>query len=332
MKKILVVGVGSIGRRHIENFSSLPFEIDIAEINKERITKACDDFNINKSYEDYAVALEDNDYDAVAITVPPFMHLPVAKAALSKNCHVFIEKPLGMSVDGWNEISDICKEKKLINYVSFNHRHIPYVKRLKKILDSGKYGKVLNANMRWGSYLPDWHPWEDYRSFYMAKKEQGGGALLDESHGIDLIRYLLGEPERVAAFVGNVSDLEITSDDVAFLTMELENGPYVQINFDLLSRYPRVSLEIVLSEGSIYMDRIDHVLRVYDAKSKEWTEERWSKEEFMSMYPVQAKHFFDCISNNTQSLTDIDDGIKTQRVIDMSFKSSETNSFQKISH
>ncbi len=330
MKKILIVGVGSIGRRHIENFSNFFSEIDIAEINKERISKACNDFNINQSFEDYTIALESNNYDAVAITAPPFMHLPVAKVAVSKNCHVFIEKPLGMSVTGWNEISDICKENNLINYVSFHHRHIPYVKRLKEILDSGKYGKVLNANMRWGSYLPDWHPWEDYRSFYMAKKEQGGGALLDESHGIDLIRYLIGEPKRVAAFVGNVSDLEITSDDVAFLTMELENGSYVQINFDLLSRYPRVSLEIVLSDGSIYMDRVDHVLRIYDAKLKEWREESWSKEEFMSAYQVQAKHFFDCISNNAKSLTDIADGIKTQRVIDMSFKSSETNSFQQI--
>ena len=94
------------------------------------------------------------------------------------------------------EIAKICEKKELINYVAYCQRYINYTET-KRLYRSRNYRKNYQCEFRWGSYFPDWQPWEDYRN-YMAKKEQGGGALLDESHGLDLIRYFFGEASKFA--------------------------------------------------------------------------------------------------------------------------------------
>ena len=87
----------------------------------------------------------------------------------------------------------------------------------------------------------------------MAKKEQGGGALLDESHGIDLIRYFFGEVREVFAIVDKTSKLEISSDDHALLTLRMNDENLVQINFDLVARVPSCKMEVTAEKGTLYM-------------------------------------------------------------------------------
>ena len=330
MKKILIVGIGSIGRRHIENFSNFFDIIDIADIQEDRVLKAKKDFKINNTFLDYKIAINSNKYDAIAITTPPHLHLEIATQAVHKNINLFIEKPLGISCLGWSDILDICDQKKLISYIAYCHRYIPYTKKFKEIIDSKKYGNILHANVRWGSYLPDWHPWEDYRSFYMAKKDQGGGALLDESHGIDLIRYLIGEPKGVYAQIRNISDLEITSDDTASLNLDFPKGELVHLNFDLTSRYPRISIEIICSKGTLIWDRIDHKIKIFDASTKEWKEINFTKDDLMSMYYLQAQNFYNCLTSKEKPKIDIKDALLTQKIIDASFDSSNKNMYISI--
>ena len=157
----------------------------------------------------------------------------------------------------------------------------------------------------------------------MAKKDQGGGALLDESHGVDLARYFIGEFKKVSAMVGNVSNLEISSDDSAFLNLQSESGSIAQINFDLYSRYPRVSIEVVCEDGTLLWDRVNHKIVIYDKETDKWSEELFTKDDLMSMYPNQAKYFYNCIIENIDSNINISDAIKTQRILDAAFESSD---------
>ena len=322
MKNILIVGLGSIGRRHVDNFGKYFDEIDIVDINPDRIKQAQEEFKINNAYSDYLKPIRENNYVAVAITTPPHLHLPIALEASKNGSHLFIEKPLGMSISGWEEVNQVCEKNNIVSYIAFCHRHINFSKRLKEIVDSKVIGTPIHANMRWGSYLPDWHPYEDYRTFYMAKKEEGGGALMDESHGIDFVRYILGDVKEVFGVVDNITNLEISSDDVAFLTLRMNSNALVHINFDLQSRAPRVNFEIICDEGTVIWDRIKNRIEIYSSKNKKWSLEQYTQEDTMSMYPNQASHFIDCIKNDKKPFININDGMKTQRVIDATFESS----------
>jgi predicted dehydrogenase len=330
MEKMLIVGLGSIGRRHTGQFMKYFDQIDIVDINPERILQAEKEYKINKSFNDYKDALNNNNYDAVAITAPPHLHLPIAKLAASKKVNLFIEKPLGMNTDGWKEVKELSEKNNLIVYVAYCHRHIKYSERLKEIIDSNLLGRPIHANMRWGSYLPDWHPWEDYRDFYMAKKEQGGGALMDESHGIDLARYILGDVKEVFGIVDTISDLEINSDDAAFLTLRMKNNALVHINFDLAARSPRVNFEIVCVKGTVIWDRVDHKIKIFNSNDNKWVVEEYNKDDLLNMYDKQSKHFVECISKKIEPKINLDDAIKTQAVIDGAFESSQSKKLINI--
>ena len=331
LNSILVVGVGSIGKRHISNFNKYFKKIDIADTRSDRLKDVSKLYKIRNSYKSYIDALKNhNDYSAVIICTPPHLHLDIAKEAVKKNINLFIEKPLSINSKGWKELNSKIINKKLINYVAFCHRHIKYTQKLKSLLDKKIIGKIININLRWGSYLPDWHPYEDYRSFYMAKKNHGGGALLDESHGIDLVRYLFGEVDSVFAKVGNFSDLEISSDDNAYLTLIFKEKIIGHLNFDLVARHPRIYLEINGSEGIIIWDRVEHTIKIFEIKKNKWKTLNFSKEEFMEMYPRQAKHFINCLKGKEKEKIDITDALKTQNLIDTSFSSSKYEKLLKI--
>mgnify|MGYP001230313999 CR=1 FL=1 len=329
-KAILVVGVGSIGKRHIGQFSKYYKSIDVVDTRNDRLDEVSSKFRIRNKYKSYIDAIKNNKYEAIIICTPPHLHLNIATHAVNNNINLFIEKPLGINSSGWKNVITKVKKKKLINYVAFCHRHISYTKYLKKLIDKRIVGNIININLRWGSYLPDWHPYEDYRTFYMAKKKQGGGALLDESHGIDLVRHFFGEVKEVYANVGNYSDLEISSDDNAFLTFIFKKNIIAHLNFDLVSRYPRVSLEIVGSKGTLIWDRVDHQIKVYKSLNKKWQTIKYTKDDLMKMYDNQTKHFINCLKLKEIASVDISDALKTQKIIDASFKSSSKKKVIKL--
>ena len=327
---LLIIGIGSIGKRHIENFQKYFKTIDVVDTRLDRINHVKKKYNIKTGYLNYNNALNSQKYNAVVIATPPNSHLKIVELCEKKNTPVFIEKPLGMNTKGWNDIARKFKKKKLVSYVGFCHRHINFTKEVKKILDTKVLGKICGVNARWGSYLPDWHPWENYRSFYMAKKDQGGGALYDECHGIDLMRYFFGEISEVSAFVGNTSKLKISSDDSAFLNLKMKKGFFAQINFDLYSRYPRISFEIICSKGTIIWDRVECQIKIFNSKKKKWKIRKYNKTDLMDMYPIQAKFFCDLLKKRKKATVDIIDGLKTQKIINASFLSNKIRKTVKI--
>lgn len=329
--KLLVVGVGSIGKRHIDNFKNFTKDIEIADVSKSKVDECRKRFNfVKRYYLDYRLAIKKNKYNVVLICTPPHKHLEIANLAAKNKIHTFIEKPLGMNVRGWDKVVKLNKKNKLINYVAFCHRHINYIKLAKKFLEQKKIGKIISGNIRWGSYLPDWHPWEKYYNFYMAKKKQGGGALMDESHGIDLLRYLVGEVKDVFAIVDTISGLKITSDDNAVLTLRMKNNALFQINFDLHSRFPRVSLEILGTKGNMFIDRTKNQLSIFEIKNKKWKIFKFSKSDSLRMYRDQAKYFLNCVIKKRKPEIDITDGLKTQKIIDLAFLSSKKKKILKV--
>jgi len=311
MDKLLIVGCGSIGRRHLTNFRAAGVGyVAGADPNDER-RRLATGLGAARTYASCDEALAHESFDAAAICVPPHLHMPLSLAAAKAGCHLFIEKPLAASLDHVDALIDICARQSLAAFVGYSYRFIPSVVKMKEMLDRGAIGRVLSARLCFSSYLPDWHPWEDYRSFYMARKEEGGGALLDESHGLDLLRWLLGEMVVRHATIGHISDLEITSDDLAALVLTTGPGAVVEAHFDLLGRPPRLGLEIVGSTGTIVWDRIRHSLSVYDAGKRCWETYPYTDADYLSMYEREVRHFISCVDAGTPPLVTVEDARKT---------------------
>jgi predicted dehydrogenase len=331
MQSILVVGLGSIGRRHTGVFKAAGIKnIYGADLREDRLAQAQSELGLTETTTDYRKFLDEKDIDAVLVTVPTAFHTPIAKAAAEKGCHLFIEKPVAATDEGLEEVQQIVERKNLVAYTAYCYRFAPSALRMKEIVDSGKLGRILCSRLKLSSYLPDWHPWEDYRDFYMAKLEQGGGARLDESHGIDLLRWMFGDVASVYALVDKVSDLEIDADDLTTMIMRFKNGVVGEAHFDLLGRSPRVDVELIGSDGTLLWDRISGKIDVYTAETGEWVHEDFGADSFITCYDRQAEHFIDCVRNTKTPRTTLADGRKTLAVLEAALLSSEREQVVKF--
>ena len=171
--KFLIIGCGSIGTRHLKNLKSISAgEIIAYRPRNKTIKKLEDEYHI-KTYSDLTEALNQNP-DAVLVTNPTSLHIQTALSAAKQGCHIFIEKPISNTLDGINELIDIVHKKNLDVLVGCNLRFYPCLQFIKTLLDEKRIGKVVSARVQIGQYLPDWHPWEDYRNMYSAQKLLGG--------------------------------------------------------------------------------------------------------------------------------------------------------------
>ena len=328
--KIGISGSGSIGKRHIKNAITLGIEkqnILVFEPREDRRNEAkLLGVKLFDNFEEFSK----QEFEGAIIASPTSLHAEQSIILAKNNKNLLIEKPIDSDIQKCNLLKEIITDMKLNCLVGYCFRFAEYSVKLKELIKNKVVGQPFHIRGEFSEYLPDWHPYEDYRSFYMAKKSQGGGALLDESHGIDLVRYLFGEVKSVFAKVGNYSDLEISSDDNAYLTVIFKDKIIGHLNFDLVARSPRVFLEINGSEGIIIWDRVDHKIKIYRVKQNKWKTLSFIKTDFLKMYSNQARHFVNCLKGKEKEIINIKDAIKTQKIIDNSFKSSKKNKLINI--
>lgn len=293
--KFLVIGCGSIGKRHIGNLKTLSVNDVIAsDVRMDRCKEVEKAYGI-KTYVDIEEAL-DQKPDAVLIATPTSLHLTQALAAAKRGCHLFIEKPLSHSLDGVDELLKVVAQKNLVTLVGCNMRFHHSVLLMKELLDKGSIGKVISARLQTGFYLPDWHPYEDYRKSYSANKHLGGGAILDGIHEIDYIRWFLGEVQQVFCFAGKFSDIEIDTEDMAEILLKFETGAIAEVHLDYIQRTRGRSCYLIGDEGTIIWEQNEATVRFYSAENGYW---QVYPEPFAysinDMYIKQTEHFISCI-------------------------------------
>jgi predicted dehydrogenase len=179
MESILIVGLGSIGRRHAKVFKAAGIaKIAGADLREDRRDQARRELGLADLGADYREMLKKEAFDAVLVTLPTAYHTPVVALAAQSGCNLFIEKPVADREEGLDAVKRIVSQRDLIAYTAYCYRFAPSAERMREIVAAGRLGRILCARLKISTYLPDWHPWEDYRSFYMARLDQGGGARL----------------------------------------------------------------------------------------------------------------------------------------------------------
>lgn len=303
--RILVVGCGSIGKRHIRNLKAINAgEIIAFDVMPDRCAEVEKDYGIRAYHNlEEAIALKP---DIAVICTPTSLHIPPAITAAKNGCHLFIEKPLSHTLDNIDELMDIVSRKGLITLVGCNMRFHPGILLLNELLQKNSIGKVICARVLAGQYLPDWHPWEDYRKGYSANRSLGGGVILDGIHEIDYISWLLGNVDEVFCFSGKFSSLEIDTEDMAEMLLKFSSGTIAEVHLDYIQRTYGRSCQIIGEQGTIMWDFTEKKVKLFSASDKEWhifPEE--PNYDINRMYMDEMEYFIRCVRTNEKTMNDI---------------------------
>lgn len=250
--KVLIVGLGSIGRRHARNLRRLG-AVQLSAYRTRLGALREDDLPGIRVFDSLQAALRSGP-DAVFVTNPTSLHLAVAREAVEAGCHLFVEKPIAANLDGVEQLLAQAAARQVHVAVGYDMRFNRALRALKRRLTEGGLGRVMSAHFEVGSYLPAWHKWEDYRVSYAARADLGGGVLRTLSHEVDLARWLLGEVESVSAETAHLSALQIDVEDVAGLLLRFAGGHIATVHLDYVQYPPRRRLRIVGDEAVVEWD------------------------------------------------------------------------------
>lgn len=332
--KYLFCGLGSIGERHLANLLALG-ETDIIALRKKNkpLRNVKKELRVFSNLQD---ALNQKP-DVAVIANPSSLHIALAIELAKNNCHLFIEKPLSTNLSGIKELQRIAKEKNLIIKMGFMMRYHPAILKMKGLLGAGIIGIPLFARVEWGEYLPAWHPWEDYRKTYSARKDMGGGPINTLCHDIDLITWFFGKPKTVFALKGKNSSLEISTEHSVEILLEFHDKFTAEVHLDFLQLPPRRIWEIVGDKGRIEFDYYENALRLYLLNSNNrngYTEKKISFDNFErnQLFFSEIKGFIKDVRKLKHPDISLEDGIANLMILMAAHKSIQKNKLVKIDY
>ncbi len=329
MTKFLIAGFGSIGRRHFRNLLTMG-QKDILFYRTGQGTLQDDELNGYRVETDLEKALACKP-DAVIVANPTSVHLQTAIPAAEAGCHLLLEKPVSHNLDGVDQLEKALQKGGGKALVGYQFRFHPVLWQVKALLDQGAVGVPLSGRFHWGEYLPDWHPWEDYRKSYSARADLGGGVVLTLSHPLDYLRWFFGDVQAVWADTGHISPLELAVEDYAEMLLQFSKPFQASLHLDYYQRPPQHQFEIICSEGTIRWDNSDGTAHIFHAQTGKW-ETICPPQGFErnDLFLAEMHHFCDVIAGKSEPLCTLKDGKAVMELSQAVFQSSKTKQMQRM--
>lgn len=321
--RFLIAGLGSIGRRHLRNLVALG-ERDIVLYRTGQSTLPDDDLQGFPVEYDLESALGRHP-DAVIVSNPTARHLDVAIPAARAGCHLLIEKPVSHSMARTDELRRAAADGGARILVGYQYRFHPALRQVGEWLEAGGIGEIVTAHAEYGEFLPGWHPWEDHRLGYSARRDLGGGALLTLSHAVDTLLWLLGPARLVAARTRVIPEIAADVDSVATLLLEFEGSVTGTVGMDYLRTPKTHRLEVVGTRGSATWDEGSGtaVLR----RPPDAAEMRVAPPagyDRNDLFMAEMAHFLRIARGEEDSRCPLDEGLRTLRLVSDALNASWT--------
>ncbi|MFY9948080.1 MAG: Gfo/Idh/MocA family oxidoreductase [Candidatus Sulfotelmatobacter sp.] len=287
---VLVIGAGSIGRRHMANLRHLGIQkLAATDPDAARLQPVIDELGVS-GFADFDEALQIFQPNVVFICTPPAFHIEQALCALRSGADIFVEKPLSHRLDGVAQLGAEAERLGRVAQVGYNLRFNPGLQTLKRLVEEEVAGRILWARAEVAQYLPDWRPWQDYRQSYTACRELGGGIILDASHEIDYMLWLLGPPRELTCMAGQVSRLEVNVEDCASLLIRLRSGAQADIHMDFVQRTPSRSCVLAGDQARLEWEHAKNQVRIIRPSGA--SESINYEFESNQMYVAEVQKFF----------------------------------------
>ena len=345
--KVLFVGLGGIGQRHLRNLRAiLQDQVEVHAYRVRGLTQTLTDqlqIEAQANLEEKYQVLVHRDLDeafsigpaAVFICNPSSLHIPIALKAADAGCHLFVEKPLSHSLDSVPKLVDTVRRKKLAGLVGYQLRFHPCIARLHEMLAKGALGRVLAGRVEVGENLTDWHKYENYQQMYAARADLGGGVILSQIHEFDYLYWLFGLPRRIFTIGGHYSSLEIDVEDVASSVLEfvVAGRPVpVQVHQDYIQRPPSRGCMILGDAGKVVMDLRATTLTRFDATGAVAEQHDFAALQRNELFLNEMKHFLSCVRGEAQPIVSIEDGAQSLLMALAARESMQTGKVVELPH
>jgi predicted dehydrogenase len=325
IERILIVGLGSIGKRHLRLARELLPAADIRVLRHQ----ACEETPefANGCFSSIDQAIEFAPQIAVIAGPAPF-HLGVALSLAQVGTHLLIEKPLSASLDGIPALLAVCRERGLVLLIGYNLRFLPSLQRFRSLVQENLIGRVTSVRCEIGQHLSSWRPDADYRQSVSARRELGGGALLELSHELDYLRWIFGEIDWVTASLSQQSDLEIDVEDTAHLILGFvpagdSRRLIAAVNMDFV-RHDTTRICLAIGEnGSLRWNGLTGVVDHLQAGSTQWREVFHHQHQRDESYLTQWRHFMACVDGQQRPLIGGEDGFMVMKMVEAARQASD---------
>lgn len=327
--RALIVGLGSIGGGHLTNLRLVEPDAHITVWHQR--SKLHDTTDVTTVADEVVYQLEDaleTKPDMAMITNPASIHIETGVALARRGIHLFIEKPLSNTLDGVDELLDLCRKRALVLMVGYNFHFYQPLQVMRQALSDGRIGRIIGLRAEVGQFLPEWRPGRDYRQCVSSRRDLGGGVVLELSHELDYVRWLMGEVKTVSAQIGHFSDLDVDVEDTAEIILQFYNGVMGSVHLDMVQRPAIRTCRIVGTEGTLTWDGIGHCVALYSAATDMWSDlYRDEIADHNEMYIAELRHFLDCVKGNGVPIVTGEDG---RRVLEIALAVKQSSRDKRV--
>ena len=328
--RTLIVGVGSIGERHLRCFQNTGrCKLSFCEVNAELREEVADRYQVEGAYSDVNHALKEAEFDVAVIAAPASLHIPLSLELARHDAHLLIEKPLSTSLDGIDQLRQVTAERQLATVVGYTHRAHPLNLAAKQWLDAGKFGRPLQAVFHSGQHFPFYRP--AYREIYYADRRMGGGAVQDAiTHVINLGEWLLGPIDRLVTDAAHQSLPGVQVEDTVHTLAR--HGPILASY--ALNQYQApnsFAYTVVCEGGTLRVDYVRSEIAVMVQIDGEWEKHSIARPERDDLFIAQANRFLDVCEGRAEPFCSLAEGLQTLRVNLASLRSIESETWQHVS-
>ena len=321
---VLILGLGSIGQRHLRNLRSIDKKIKFFTIRRKYITPLLNNKNrpikgnIEKIYniKNFKKFSKINNIDVAFICTPSKFHISESIKLLKKDIHLFVEKPLGSSMKKINELKKIIiKKPNIKTMMGFQLKFNPLILKLKKLIEENYIGKIYNIFIHNGEHIDDYHSYENYKISYAAKKNLGGGVILSQIHEIDYLLFLFKnyKIKVLNSLPSRLSNLKIDVEDNVVANLKLINKKkniICSLHLNYFERPPKREIKLIGEKGKIECDLNKNEINIYKEKKLKKINFKINKNE---IFKKQLRYFLNCVKYNKKinKNFDIINGVKS---------------------